>query len=125
MGCAQINAMFDLWLPLFLERKVEDQRRDRRVRNIAAARADGFALVIRLWRRCNYRKTPNAMRLRAEAIVVRGNRRARRFDIEVPDKNTVYRWLRDFGEFVEASARSSSDDAGGVASVLKNFFKEV
>ena len=125
MDRAQINEMFDLWLPLFLERKVENQRRDRRVRDVATPRADGFALVIRLWRRYNYRKTPNAMRLRAEAIVARGNRHRRRFDVEVPDKNTLYRWLREFGDFVEASARNSSDDTGGVAGVLKNFFKEV
>src|SRR5205814_1995082 len=117
MGRAQINDMFDLWLPLFLERKVENQRRDRRVRDVATARADGFALVIRLWRRSNYRKTPNATRLRAEAIVARGNRHRRRFDVEVPDKNTLYRWLREFGDFVEASARKSRDDTGGVAGV--------
>src|ERR1043166_8712239 len=71
MGRAQINEMFDLWLPQFLDRKVESHRR---VRDAALARAGGFALVIRLWRRCHYQKTPNAMRLRAEAIVARGNR---------------------------------------------------
>jgi hypothetical protein len=122
LDAADIEEMFCDYLPSFLEQKRAQQKRDRRFRAFAEARVAGLELVIRLLRRRRMRPSVNAMRLRAAAIVARGNRTRTRFDIEVPDKNTVYKWLRDFGNHVEESTRGSQRE--GVTRLLRGFFGE-